>query len=182
MNDKVCPAYLAGGLDNRLRRLAQNPQKILSPYLKEGMTALDIGCGPGFFTLDMAVLVGAAGKVFAADLQDEMLDKVRRKIAGTELEQRITLHKCAETRIGLPEKVDFALAFYMVHEVPDKKAFLAEIHGLLKPGGALLIIEPPFHVSEKDFDAMLDVARGIGYTVHDGPKTFLNKDVLLRNG
>ncbi len=178
----ICPVWLAGGLDNRLRRLVQNPRKILFPYLKEGMTALDIGCGPGFFTLDMAVLVGAAGKLFAADLQDEMLDIVRRKVAGTELEQRIVLHKCAETRIGLPEKVDFALAFYMVHEVPDKKAFLAEIHGLLKPGGALLVIEPPFHVSGKAFAAMLDVAREVGFTVHDGPKLCLSRGVLLRNG
>lgn len=178
----VCPVWLSGGLDNRLRRLVQDPRTILSPYLKEGMTALDIGCGPGFFTLDMAAMVGASGRVFAADLQDEMLDIVRRKVAGTELEPRIILHKCAETRIGLPENVDFALAFYMVHEVPDKKAFLAEIRGTLKPGGALLMIEPPVHVSGKAFAATLDVAREVGFTVHDGPKMWLSRGALLRNG
>ncbi len=65
----VCPAELAGSLDNRMRRLLQNPLKILRPYVQEGMTALDVGCGPGFFTLPMAQLVGSSGRVIAADLQ-----------------------------------------------------------------------------------------------------------------
>ncbi|NTU84989.1 MAG: methyltransferase domain-containing protein, partial [Chloroflexales bacterium] len=82
-NDRVCPAALAGGLDNRLRRWLQNPRPILEPYVHAGMTALDIGCGPGFFTLELAQLVGPSGRVIAVDLQADMLEKVRTKIQGT---------------------------------------------------------------------------------------------------
>ena len=54
-----------------------------SHYLQKGMTALDLGCGPGFFTMEMARLVGKTGKVIAADLQEGMLDIVRGKIKDT---------------------------------------------------------------------------------------------------
>ena len=96
----VCPEKYAGSLDNKFRRLLHNPQKILKPYIKEGMTALDVGCGPGFFTIAMANLTGANDRVIAADLQQGMLDKVKQKIAGTNLENRITLHKRKPDRIG----------------------------------------------------------------------------------
>lgn len=179
MSSKVCPAYLSGSLDNRIRRFFQNPQKILSPFIKEGMTVLDMGCGPGFFTLDMALLAGNSGKAIAADLQDEMLDRVRKKVKGTELEKRMIFHKCEQTRTGITEKVDFALAFYMVHEVPDRLSFLAQIKEILKPGGTLLVVEPPFHVSSKDFAETLNEARSLGYEIQPGPKMFPDKTAIL---
>ena len=67
---RVCPVEIAGHLDNRIRRWVQNPQKILEPYVEEGMVVLDIGCGPGFFSIDMAKMVGRSGRVIAADLQE----------------------------------------------------------------------------------------------------------------
>jgi len=51
---RVCPVERAGSLDNKIRRWLRNPQKILGPYIDEGMTVLDIGCGPGLFTADFA--------------------------------------------------------------------------------------------------------------------------------
>ncbi len=117
---RVCPVEQAGGLDNKLRKLLQNPQKILKPYVKNGMTVLDLGCGPGLFSLEIAKMISDLGKVIAADLQAGMLDIVKRKIEGTELEQRIELHRCKENCIELKEKVDFVLAFYVVHEIPGK--------------------------------------------------------------
>jgi ubiquinone/menaquinone biosynthesis C-methylase UbiE len=122
-NKRICPVERAGGLDNRLRRWLQNPQKILRPYIAEGMTVLDVGCGPGFFSIAMAQMVGKSGRVIASDLQEGMLQKVKAKINGTELEERIVLHKCEENKIGLSESVDFVLLFYMVHEVPNKVVF-----------------------------------------------------------
>jgi ubiquinone/menaquinone biosynthesis C-methylase UbiE len=76
----VCPVERAGGLDNRIRRWLQNPRKILAPHIEKGTTVLDFGCGPGFFTIDLARLVGASGQVIAADLQEGMLDRLRMKI------------------------------------------------------------------------------------------------------
>ena len=55
-NIRVCPAELAGTLDNPLRRLFQNPERILKPYLTRGMTVLDLGCGPGYFSIEIAKL------------------------------------------------------------------------------------------------------------------------------
>ena len=84
-NNRVCPVERAGSLDSRIRRWGQNPQKILGPYIEKGMTVLDIGCGPGFFSIDMAQMVGKSCRVITSDLQEGMLQKVRDKIKGTEL-------------------------------------------------------------------------------------------------
>jgi len=179
---RVCPVERAGGLDTRIRRLIQNPQKILGHYIEEGMTVLDIGCGPGFFSIDMAMMVGNSGRVIAADLQEGMLQKLRDKIQGTELEGRITLHKCEENKIGVSEKVDFVLLFYMIHEVPDVETFLSEIETILKPNGKVFMIEPPFHVSKKAFEITIKKANDAGLIVVERPKLFLSKTAILKKG
>jgi ubiquinone/menaquinone biosynthesis C-methylase UbiE len=167
MSDKnrVCPVEYSGGLEMGIRRWIHNPRKILKPYVKEGMTAVDLGCGPGFFTVDMARLAGGSGRVFACDLQDGMLEKLKAKIKGTDLEERITLHKCESDRIGVSCQADFALAFYMVHEVPDQAKFLAEVASILKPDGQFLMVEPPFHVSKSAFEATVLKAKAAGLAI-----------------
>ena len=162
-NKSVCPVELAGGLDNGLRRFLQNPHRILAPYIRKDMTVLDLGCGPGFFTIEMGRMLHGSGQVVAADLQQGMLDKVADKIKGTILENTIKLHKCQEDRIGLAEKVDFILAFFMVHEVPDHDKLFAEVKTLLKQGGRMLIIEPKFHVSKESFNRMMEIINKHGF-------------------
>ncbi len=181
-NNRVCPVERAGSLDNRIRRWLQNPQKILRPYIEKGMTVLDIGCGPGFFSIDMAQLVGKSGRVIATDLQEGMLQKLREKIQGTALEERITLHKCEENKIGVSENVDFVLVFYMFHEVPNQEEFLNEIGSTLKPNGQVLIVEPPFHVSKPTFEEIIRKARNAGFTLIERPKVFLSKTAVLKKG
>jgi ubiquinone/menaquinone biosynthesis C-methylase UbiE len=177
--EHVCPVELAGGLDNRFRRWLQDPQKILKPYIKPGMTVLDLGCGPGFFSIEIANLLNGSGQVIAADLQQGMLDKVSHKIKGTRLESQIRLHRCKTDSIGLKEKVDFVLAFYMVHEVPDQERLFKELKSILKPDGRILIVEPNFHVRKKAFDAMLVTINKCGLRVLDRPKMFLSRMVVL---
>lgn len=176
----VCPVEIAGGLDNSIRRFLQNPQKILKPYIKTGMTVLDMGCGPGFFTIEIAKLLNGSGKVIAADLQDGMLKKVKQKISGTELEQNIVLHKCQSETIGVKEKVDFVLAFYVVHEVPNQDKLFLELKSILKPDGKIFIVEPNFHVPKKSFETMLERVKSNGFEILDRPKSFLNRAVVLR--
>lgn len=180
--NRVCPVTLAGSLDNRIRRWVQDPRKILGPYVKEGMTVLDFGCGPGFFSIDLARMVGKSGRVIAADLQEGMLQKLRKKIQGTELEGRITLHKCEKNKIGLLEEVDFVLAFYLLHEIPNQETFFNEIESILKPNGQIFIAEPPFHVSKKAFEKTIRKANDAGLIVADRPKLFLNKTMVLQKG
>lgn len=179
---RVCPVEIAGSLDNRVRRWVQNPQKLLSPYIEEGMTVLDVGCGPGFFSIDIAQMVGNSGRVIAADLQEGMLQKIRDKIKGTELEHTISLHKCEENKIGVSEHVDFILLFYMVHEVPSVEVFFSEIESILKPEGRVFIVEPPFHVSQSAFENTVNKAKGTGLSVVERPKLLLNKAVILKKG
>jgi len=181
-NNRVCPVERAGSLDNKIRRWLQNPRKILSPFIEEGMTVLDLGCGPGFFSIDMAQMVGKSGRVIASDLQEGMLQKLKEKIQGTELEERITLHKCQKNRIGVLENVDFVLAFYMVHEVPNQEEFLNEIGAILKPNGQIFIVEPPFHVSKKSFKKTIRTARGAGFTPAERPKVLFSKTMIFKKG
>jgi len=181
-NNRVCPVERAGSLDSRIRRWLQNPQKILRPYIKVGMTVLDVGCGPGFFSIDMAQMVGNSGRVIASDLQKGMLQKVRDKIKGTELEKRITLHKCEENKIGVSEPVDFVLLFYMVHEIPNKEEFFNEIRTILRPNGQALIVEPPFHVSKSAFEETVRRARDAGFTDVEGPNVIFSKTAILKKG
>ncbi len=143
------------------------------------MTVLDLGCGPGFFSMDLALMVGKSGHVIASDLQEGMLHKLRDKIQGTELEDRITLHRCAADKIGVGEEVDFVLAFYVVHEIPNQEGFFNEIKSILRSDGQLFIVEPPFHVSKTAFEEMVQKAKDAGFTPIERPKVFFGKTVLL---
>jgi|WetSurMetagenome_2_1015567.scaffolds.fasta_scaffold73724_2 ubiquinone/menaquinone biosynthesis C-methylase UbiE len=180
--NRVCPVRLAGSLDGRIRKWLQNPQKILAPYVREGMKVLDIGCGPGLFSVELAKMVGKSGKVFSADLQEGMLRKLRNKIHGTELEQRIQLIKSEQDKVGVPGKVDFILAFYMVHEVPNKGRFFEALKNVLKEKGQLLVVEPRlFHVSRKEFGITIETAEKAGFTAAEGPKLRFSFSAILRN-
>lgn len=178
-NNRICSAKHAGGLDNSIRKALQNPHKILSPFIKDGMTVLDVGCGSGVFTIEIAKLLSGSGKVIAADRQEEMLEIVRRKIKESQLDERIELHKCSDNNIGVNEKVDFILAFYMVHEVPSQDKLFNEMRSILKADGKILIVEPKFHVTKKAFSYMLQILNNKGFEIIDGPKVFFSRSVLL---
>lgn len=180
--NSVCPVEMAGSLDIKFRRWFQDPKKILQPYVNKGMTVLDLGCGPGFFSVGMAQMVGESGRVIASDLQDGMLQKLQSKIKGTDLEERIILHKCEEDKIGIEEQVDFILAFYMVHEIPHQDMFFREIESILKTNGLILIVEPPFHVSKKAFNQTVERAQEAGLIASEGAKVFFSKTVILKKG
>ncbi len=144
------------------------------------MTVLDIGCGPGFFTIDMAQMVGKSGRVIASDVQEGMLEKLKHKIEGTELADRIQLHKSEKTRIRLSEPVDFVLAFYVVHEIPNKLDFFSELASIMQPGGQILFVEPPFHVSKSAFAETVRTAQEAGFQSEKGPKVLFSKAVILK--
>ena len=175
----VCPATYAGSLDNFLRRLIHKPEKILSPYVKEGMTVLDMGCGPGYFTVALAMLTGESGKVIAADLQQEMLDKMLLKVKSFGLEKRVEPHKCESERTGIKHKVDFILTFWMVHEVPDQHSFFEEMKSLLNPGGKILIVEPIIHVTKRSFNEMISRLESAGLQIVDRPDITFSRSVLV---
>ena len=109
-----------------------------------------------------------------------ILEKIKNKIKGNELEKRIEVHKCGSNSIGINEKVDFILCFYMIHEVPDQDKLFDELKSILKPIGKLYIIEPKFHVSKKSFEGMIDRIKDIGFEIIDRPKVFFSRTVLFQ--
>jgi len=166
-------------LDNRIRRIFQNPQKIAGPYLEEGMTAIDIGCGPGMFTLAMAAMVGDTGCVIAVDVQQEMLDVVKAKSDRLGFSSRIRFHQSKPETLGVSEKADFVLSFWMVHEVQDRDAFLREVRDLLKPDGKYLIVEPSMHVSSAAFADTIGAAERAGLKAVLSPHVFFSRATLF---
>jgi ubiquinone/menaquinone biosynthesis C-methylase UbiE len=175
----VCPVEFAGSLDNLLRKLIHNPRKILEPYISKNMKVLDLGCGPGYFTTELARLVGDGGRVIAADLQQGMLEKTIRKICGTDLEQRVKIHRCQDDKIGVSENVDFVLLFWMVHEVPDQQRLFGELKSILNPSGRIWIIEPRIHVKERSFKKMITYAESAGFETIERPTVCLSRTVML---
>lgn len=177
----ICNHRHSYALDNKLRRLLQSPKRIVGPYIKPGDLVIDLGCGPGFFTIDMAEMVGPTGKVFAVDLQEEMLDRLATKLFDTDLAKRVIIHQCKKQSIDLNNQIqaDFILAFYMVHETPDTKHLFKEAIQVLKKHGRLLLVEPPFHVSKKQFREISLWAKQAGFTILDKPKRKGGRSLLL---
>jgi ubiquinone/menaquinone biosynthesis C-methylase UbiE len=176
----VCPASHAGWLSTPVRRLMHNPRRVVSGLAEPGQTVADLGCGPGFFTLPLAQLVGDEGRVIAVDLQQAMLDKLAVRAERAGLSGRITLHACAADALDLTETVDAALAFYMLHEVPDQERFLGEVRTLLKPGGRFLLVEPRGHVGAEAFERSLAAAMATGMTVERRPRVLFSRAAFLR--
>jgi ubiquinone/menaquinone biosynthesis C-methylase UbiE len=85
----VCPVRYAGLLTGWVRRLINRPKRILRPHVATGDTVVDLGCGPGFFTLPLAELVGPEGRVVAVDVQEGMLEIVRTRAEAAGLSSRI---------------------------------------------------------------------------------------------
>lgn len=176
----ICQPSAVKWFDNFLRPWVHKPAKLFGPYVRPGMTVLDVGCGAGWATLGLARLVGPEGRVIAADLQPAMLNMTRNRAARLGLSRRIVRHKTEPDRIGTEYRIDFANAFWMVHETPDQQAFLQEIYDLLEPGGHLFIAEPKGHVSQQAFESTTTQAQAIGYKIQSHRKVFLSRAVVLQ--
>ncbi len=179
MANMLCPTWLSFFLNNRVRRWGQNPQKILGPYIQPGMAVADLGCGPGFFTVPMAQMVGPAGRVVAIDLQEGMLERTRKDAVAAGVADRITFHQCSAGSLGWTGAVDFVLAFAMVHEVPDADRFFRESAAMLKPGGLMLVAEPKVHVTRKKFEQEIAIAAAAGLVEKSRPAIAISHAVVL---
>jgi ubiquinone/menaquinone biosynthesis C-methylase UbiE len=146
------------------------------------MTVLEPGPGMGFFTLELARMVGPRGRVVVVDIQQKMLDTLAGRAKRAGVQDRIEARLVSGGGMGaddLAGKVDFILAFYMVHELPDREGFLAESRRALKPGGKMLLSEPVGHVTEKDFQETLDLALKAGFTIDSRPVIRRSRSAVL---
>ncbi len=178
----VCPWWLGYFLAGSLRRLVQDPATILRPFVTEGMVVFEPGPGMGFFTLELARLVGRTGKVVAVDVQPRMLSELRRRAGKAGLLDRIDARRGPGEGMGIDDfqgRVDFVLAFGVVHELPDPGRFFAEAYAALKAGGRLLLAEPSFHITEKEFEGTLRAAWESGFRRDPGPAVRWTRSAVL---
>ena len=181
MSDHICPWWLAYTFDNPFRHFFHNPEKMLGSYVAKGMTVLDVGCGMGFFSIGLAKIVGDKGCVIAADVQPKMLRALEKRSEKVGVSNIIHLHRSEPNKLGVGTPVDFILAFWMVHEVPDPKIFFHQIRSCLKSNGRILIAEPKFHVSLKRFQEILVSAQESGLNLCETPCLRFSRSVVLKN-
>ena len=168
MAKRVCPVWVGYFLLNPLRKILENPEKIFSKVVYEGMTILEPGCGMGFFTLPLAKRVGVAGKVIAIDIQPKMLNGLTKRAKKEGLLERIEIRRAEPDRLDIEDlsgTIDLVAAVHVVHEVPDPTEFFSEMWKALKPGGNILVIEPKGHVNRTQFINTVAVAEHIGFKV-----------------
>ena len=109
--------------------------------VRPGQTVCDMGCGNGFYTLQLARLVGPTGRVYAVDIQPEMLQMLARTAADARLR---TIQPILGTPIDprLPAgSIDLVLCVDVYHEFSHPEAMLAKIRDSLAPGGRLVLVE-----------------------------------------
>ena len=183
MAQRVCPVWIGYFLISPIRRMIHNPKAILGPYAREGMTVLDFGSAMGYFSVPLARMVGPSGKVICVDMQEGMLKRLERRASEAGMASRMEIRLCQQTSLALGEyagKIDFVLAFAVVHEVPDHPRLFRELAALLKPLGSLLVAEPKGHVSEDDFVRTVSVAEQQGFRVVGRPRILRSRAVLLK--
>lgn len=176
----VCPWWFAYTFDNPLRPLFHKPEQIFAPYVREGMCVADIGCGLGYFSLGLARMVKINGKVIAVDIQPQMLKILRKRADRSGLSEIIQPHLCQDDDINIPVPLDFALAFWMIHEAPDPTTVFSKLYESLKTSGLLLFTEPLFHVSQNEFQHEVALARDVGFNVMEEPQIRWSHAVTLQ--
>lgn len=178
----VCPWWLGYLLASPLRRLQYDPARILAAYVREGMTVLEPGPGMGFFTLELARMVGPSGRVIAVDIQPKMIERLRRRTEKAGVGKRVDARVVERDsmQLGPGDTVDFVFAFAMVHEMPDPERFFAEAGRSMKAGARMLLAEPAGHVRGEEFEAELEAARRAGLEAEERPSIRSSRAALLR--
>ena len=182
MADHVCPVWIGYLLASPLRRLFQDPARILGPFARPGMIALEVGPAMGFFSVPLARLVGPAGRVVCVDAQRELLDGLARRAAKAGVAERIDARLCTDDGFALGDlggAIDFALAFAVVHELPRQSPFFEAVFRALKGGARLLVAEPTGHVPPDAFAETARAALAAGFTALEPPRVRSSRVLLL---
>lgn len=150
---------LARRMISNERRGYQNPLRISRAIgVRKGMTVVDMGCGPGFFTLPLARLVGPKGLVYAVESNPTMLRHLRDNIRRTGADTKtIKIMRTDVSKTKIPTaSADVVLLARILHDVEDKKAFLREVRRVCKPGGRVIDLDwkkirmrhgPPYEIT-----------------------------------
>ena len=176
---RVCPWWQAYSFDNRFRRFFHDPRKLFAPYVKPGTRALDLGCGLGWASIEMARLVGPSGKVVSLDLQPQMIRALEKRARRAGVSDRIETVCASINDLTVDQPADFALAFWTVHEFPDTENAILRIRASLRAGGHFFAAEPSGHVGDKDFARFLEISESNRFHLEKRPKVAFSKAAVL---
>lgn len=129
-------------LDNEKRRELLPPkQTLINLHLHKGDIMADIGCGIGYFSIPASKIVGNSGKIFAIDIQPEMLHDVEVETRENNISNiEIVLTEGNNLRLE-DNKVNFAFVSNVLHEIEEKEIFLNEVKRIISPDGKIALVE-----------------------------------------
>ena len=138
------PMGVAGApwLDRRERLDEEEPDLAMRLIrVERGSTVADLGAGSGYFTVRLAKAVGTAGKVYAVDIQQGMLDLLQRAVTKEKLTNVVPVLGAADDPRLPPASLDLVLMVDVYHELSSPQTTLAHLKNALKPGGRLILLE-----------------------------------------
>jgi ubiquinone/menaquinone biosynthesis C-methylase UbiE len=138
------PMGVAGApwLDRRERELEEEPDLAMRLIrVQRGQTVADLGAGSGYFTVRLAKAVGDAGRVYAVDIQQGMLDLLQRAVTKARLSNVVSVLAAPDDPRLPPESLDLVLMVDVYHELSTPQVTLGHLKRALKPGGRLVLLE-----------------------------------------
>jgi ubiquinone/menaquinone biosynthesis C-methylase UbiE len=151
------PAFISVFLNSRFRRALQPPADVMGWVdIRPGMQVLELGPGPGTFTVEAARRAAPQGVVHAVDIQADMLERLQETLATAGV-ANVSLHLSSAYALPVPDhSIDRLFMVTVLSEIPDKPRSLAEFRRVLKPGGMLAVGE---FLLDPDFPRPVTVRR-----------------------
>jgi ubiquinone/menaquinone biosynthesis C-methylase UbiE len=178
------PAYIGRLLDSGYRRRIQPPEQLIERSgIKKGMHVLDLGCGSGAFTPFIARTVGEKGKVYALDIQADMLKQLEKKLSKPENKDIKNIKLIEGNAYELPfedSSLDLVNMVTVLQEIPDRSRALQEVKRVLKLGGFLAVTEL---FPDPDYpwrSTTVKLGEGAGFVVDRVSGNFFNYTVRFR--
>ena len=139
---RIMYRIIAFALGNPLRRLTMNPVNVLTKMgIQKGLTVLEVGCGPGFFTIPAARIVEECN-VYALDLSPLMIENVKKKVKKQRLNNVKTITATASNTGLEDESIDLIFCIDVLSDITDIDSTLQEMYRILKFDGILSVFEP----------------------------------------
>ena len=178
------PAFVGHVLDSGYRRRIQPPEQLIKRSgMKKGMHVLDLGCGSGAFTPFVARAVGERGKVYALDIQADMLEQLEKKLSRSENKDIKNIKVIEGNAYKLPfdnGSLDLVYMVTVLQEIPDRNMALREVKRILKPGGILAVTEL---FPDPDYpwkSTTIKLGEGNGFVVDEVSGNFFNYTVRFK--
>jgi len=169
------PAFIARFIDNPVRRRIQPPAKVVDWIgITDGMCVLEIGPGPGTFTIEASRRVGEKGRVFAVDIQSAMISILNSRLQRNKIENVVTRVASAYESPFSNETFDRVFMITVLAEIPDRKKALIEIKRVLKDDGLHAIGEMLLDPDYPRRKTVIDWCKDAGFELVEGSRGLLH--------